>query len=53
MGSLWYFADADAVPDVEKCTTGIELATGVNDFKLIYNDVLLLGNDAGKLNSEI
>ncbi|KAJ9587386.1 hypothetical protein L9F63_019087 [Diploptera punctata] len=34
-GSLWYFIDPDAAPDVEKCLTGIECETGVTDGKFL------------------
>ncbi len=40
--------EADAAPNVQKCTAGLDLETGVSDFTCVENDILLLGDDAGK-----
>ena len=47
-GSLWFFDKAENAPDVEKCGAGVDLDTGVSDFKLLSDTKLLLGTDTGK-----
>ncbi|XP_069686307.1 methylosome protein WDR77-like [Periplaneta americana] len=47
-GSLWYFLDPDAAPDVEKCLTGIECETGVTDGKFLEDkQKIIVGEDSG------
>ncbi|XP_067004033.2 methylosome protein WDR77 [Anabrus simplex] len=49
-GSLWYFLDADAAPDVEKCLTGVECETGVCDGKFLKDEQrVIVGEDSGSV----
>lgn len=47
LGSLWYYANPDAAPDVEKCTAGVQLEAGFQEAVWLDNTKVLVGLDTG------
>lgn len=47
MGSLWYYANPDAAPDVEKCTAGVQLEAGFQEAVWLDDTKVLVGLDTG------
>ncbi|XP_015909929.1 methylosome protein WDR77 [Parasteatoda tepidariorum] len=48
-GSLWCFKTIDDAPDVEKCSTGIEVSSGICDLVCLDDKRVVLGLDSGCL----
>ncbi|KFM74666.1 Methylosome protein 50, partial [Stegodyphus mimosarum] len=48
-GSLWCFPNVHDAPDVEKCLTGIEVASGICDLVHFNENKVALGLDSGSL----
>ena len=48
LGSLWYYQNPEAAPDVEKCTAGVQLEAGLSDARWVLNTKVLVGLDTGK-----
>ena len=49
LGSLWYYQQPEAAPDVEKCTAGVQLEAGLSDAKWVTNNKVLVGLDTGRM----
>ena len=49
LGSLWYYANPDAAPDVEKCTAGVQLEAGFKEAVWLDNTKVLVGLDTGMM----
>lgn len=47
LGSLWYYANPDAAPDVEKCTAGVQLEAGFQEAVWLDDTKVLVGLDTG------
>lgn len=47
LGSLWYYQNPEAAPDVEKCTAGVQLEAGLSDAKWVLNSKVFVGLDTG------
>lgn len=49
-GSLWYFIEPEAAPNVEKCLTGIDCESGVCDGKFLTDQQkVIVGEDSGNI----
>ena len=48
LGSLWYYQQPEAAPDVEKCTAGVQLEAGLSDARWVDNTKVLVGLDTGR-----
>nr|XP_022290745.1 methylosome protein 50-like isoform X2 [Crassostrea virginica] len=47
LGSLWYYANPDVAPDVEKCTAGVQLEAGFKEAVWLDDTKVLVGLDTG------
>ena len=48
LGSLWYYQNPGAAPDVEKCTAGVQLEAGLSDVRWVLNSKVFVGLDTGE-----
>jgi len=46
-GSLWYYQNPEVAPDVEKCTAGVQLESGLRDACWADENRVLVGMDTG------
>ena len=49
LGSLWYYANPDVAPDVEKCTAGVQLEAGFKEAVWLDDTKVLVGLDTGMI----
>ena len=49
LGSLWYYANPDVAPDVEKCTAGVQLEAGFKEAVWLDGTKVLVGLDTGMM----
>lgn len=47
LGSLWYYQNPSNAPDVEKCTAGVQLESGLTDARWMDKNKVLVGLDTG------
>ncbi|KAK7086101.1 Methylosome protein 50 [Halocaridina rubra] len=49
-GSLWYYENPDLAPDVEKCTSGYEISSGLADGVFLDDETsIMIGQDSGTI----
>lgn len=49
-GSLWYYENSACAPDVEKCTSGYEITSGLSEGVFLDNDKsIMVGQDTGTI----
>ncbi|ESO85780.1 hypothetical protein LOTGIDRAFT_195693 [Lottia gigantea] len=48
-GSLWYYDKYESIPDVEKCTAGVQLEAGITDAKWVDSTKVVVSLDTGGL----
>lgn len=52
-GSLWFYKSPEVAPDVEKCTAGVQLESGLHDACWVDSTRVLVGMDTGRRGTKV